>query len=118
MSDENPYTTPDATLATGEPALNHPIIFSSKGRIGRLRFLAYIFGLMMIYMLMIVIISFIPSTAGFGTYITDLSGNPTALSMLLGFIAGILFLVFENSFHTASALCSPWRFDSEGRLSC
>jgi len=96
MSEENPYTAPDAVLATGQLPLNQPIILSSKGRIGRLRFLAYISGLMMIYVLLIVIIAFIPSAAGFGTYITDLSGNPTAFSVGSGAIAGILFLVFEK----------------------
>ena len=49
MSDENQNIAPAATVAAGQQALNQPIIFSTMGRIGRLRFLAYISGLMMIY---------------------------------------------------------------------
>ncbi len=96
MSDESPYTAPAASVDAGQQALNQSIIFSTKGRIGRLRYLAYSSGLMMIYMLVIVIIAFIPNAAGFGTYITDLSGNPTVLSMFLGFVAGILIIVFTK----------------------
>ena len=96
MSDENQNIAPAATVAAGQQALNQPIIFSTKGRIGRLRFLAYSSGLMMIYILAIVIIVQIPSAAGPGTYITDLSGNPTIFSVITGFIVGILFLVFEK----------------------
>ncbi len=41
MSDQNPYSTPDASLASGESAAYDPSIFSFSGRIGRLRYLAY-----------------------------------------------------------------------------
>ncbi len=96
MSEENPYTVPDAALATGQRALNQPIIFSTKGRIGRLRFLAYISGLMMLYMLMLVIIVSISSAAVINTNFIGPPDNPTVFSVIIGFIVGILFLVFEK----------------------
>lgn len=47
MSDENPYSAPDADLATASEELYQPSIFSFSGRLGRLRYLAYSWGLML-----------------------------------------------------------------------
>ncbi len=41
MNDQNPYSAPDAALETGQQESYQPRIFSFKGRIGRLRYMAY-----------------------------------------------------------------------------
>jgi uncharacterized membrane protein YhaH (DUF805 family) len=51
MSDENPYTAPDAKLNTAADELYQPAVFSFHGRIGRLRYLAYGWGMMMALMI-------------------------------------------------------------------
>ncbi|MDH5353091.1 MAG: DUF805 domain-containing protein [Gammaproteobacteria bacterium] len=50
MSDQNPYSAPDAALATANSDTYNPSIFSFSGRIGRLRYLAYSFGVSLILM--------------------------------------------------------------------
>lgn len=54
MSDQNPYSTPDASLATGDSGTYNPSIFSFNGRIGRLRYLAYSFGVSLLLMAIMV----------------------------------------------------------------
>lgn len=41
MNDNNPYSAPDAALETGQQEFYQPSVFSFKGRIGRLRYVAY-----------------------------------------------------------------------------
>ena len=41
MNDQNPYSAPDASLETGQEEFYQPKIFSFRGRIGRLRYMAY-----------------------------------------------------------------------------
>jgi uncharacterized membrane protein YhaH (DUF805 family) len=41
MNDLNPYSTPDAALENEQQEFYQPKIFSFKGRIGRLRYMAY-----------------------------------------------------------------------------
>lgn len=50
MNDQNPYSAPDAELATGSFDTYNPSIFSFSGRIGRLRYIAYSFGVSLILM--------------------------------------------------------------------
>jgi len=50
MNDQNPYTAPDASLETGQEETYQPKIFSFKGRIGRLRYLAYGIGTSLVLM--------------------------------------------------------------------
>ncbi|MDH3387372.1 MAG: DUF805 domain-containing protein [Gammaproteobacteria bacterium] len=61
MSEANPYTAPDAALDTGLDALYQPKIFSFNGRIGRMRYLAYGFG---ISFLLVALVSFLTAMAG------------------------------------------------------
>ena len=96
MSDENPKIAPAEPVAARQQALNQPIIFSTKGRIGRLRFLAYISGLMMIFIITIVAVVSISSATGINTNFIGPPDNPTAFSVITGSIVGILFLVFEK----------------------
>jgi uncharacterized membrane protein YhaH (DUF805 family) len=48
MTDQNPYTTPDASLAVDMDETYQPNVFSFSGRIGRLRYLAYITGVYLV----------------------------------------------------------------------
>ncbi len=48
MTDQNPYTTPDASLAVEADETYQPSVFSFSGRIGRLRYLAYITGVYLV----------------------------------------------------------------------
>ena len=50
MNEANPYLTPDASLDNEQDELYQPSIFSFKGRIGRLRYLAYGIGTSFILM--------------------------------------------------------------------
>ena len=61
MSAENPYTAPDAALDTGDNAQYQPKVFSFSGRIGRMRYLAYSFG---ISFLLMAIVTFVTAFAG------------------------------------------------------
>ena len=42
MSEQNPYSTPGAALDTEQDQYYQPKIISFSGRIGRLRYLAYV----------------------------------------------------------------------------
>lgn len=79
MSDQNPYSTPDAALSTGESGTYNPSIFSFSGRIGRLRYLAYSMAASIV--LMVVLVPFI----GFSAMM-----DPTAGMSSFGLIAYIL----------------------------
>ncbi len=50
MNDQNPYMAPDASLELEQEEFYQPKIFSFKGRIGRLRYLAYGIGTSLILM--------------------------------------------------------------------
>lgn len=53
MSDQNPYSAPDAALDTGQETHYQPKLLSFSGRIGRLRYLAYSFGLNFLLMFVV-----------------------------------------------------------------
>ncbi len=83
MSEENPYTAPDAALDTGQEALYQPKIFSFNGRIGRMRYLAYGIGVNML--LSIVMVPLLGASAAMG-------GDPT--TSMLGMVAiGVFYLI-------------------------
>ena len=50
MNDPNPYTAPDASLESAQQEFYQPKIFSFKGRLGRLRYIAYGIGTSLILM--------------------------------------------------------------------
>ena len=54
MTADNPYNAPAAELGAGNDELYSPSIFSFSGRIGRLRYLAYGFGTMLLLALLMV----------------------------------------------------------------
>ena len=61
MTDQNPYAAPDAVLDAGIDEVYQPAIFSFSGRIGRLRYLAYSFSILV---LMMVAMMFVGAGAG------------------------------------------------------
>ncbi len=86
MSTPNPYSTPDASLATGDSGTYNPSIFSFSGRIGRLRYLAYNTGVNMV--LMAIMIPLL-GTSG----LMAAGGDMSALTSGIGGIAVIIFYI-------------------------
>ena len=83
MTDANPYTAPDAELASASDELYQPSIFSFQGRLGRLRYLAYGIGLNLV--LMIVMVPLMGATAFMG-------GDPDGMSVTVMAMIGIFYI--------------------------
>ncbi len=63
----NPYTTPEATVAVMDDETYQPQFLSVSGRIGRLRYLAYVTGsTLLLNLLAMALLMAVPSTAGDG----------------------------------------------------
>ena len=84
MSEANPYTAPDADLGGGSDELYQPRFLSFHGRIGRLRYLAYGFGLSML--LMLAIIPLIGASALMG------GGSPESMGPVTMILVGIIYV--------------------------
>lgn len=82
MSDQNPYSTPDAALATGSSDTYDPSIFSFRGRIGRLRYLAYNVGLNLVMSVVMVPIMGVSAFTG---------GDMAAMGGVSMILLGILY---------------------------
>jgi uncharacterized membrane protein YhaH (DUF805 family) len=88
MSDRNPYDAPKASVSTSTNDTYQPKFFSTKGRIGRIRYLAYGFGL---YALMI--------PFGFLAGLLGAEGNSLILGLILVPVYAISiigFLIFTK----------------------
>lgn len=83
MTDENPYTAPDAELASASEELYQPNIFSFQGRLGRLRYLAYNVGVNLI--LMIAMVPLMGATAFMG-------GDPDGMSVIGIVVVGLFYV--------------------------
>ena len=93
MSDQNPYATPDATLATGNSGTYNPSIFSFNGRIGRLRYLAYNTGVnLLLFALMIPIFGVTGLMAGDGADMSAMGGI-SGIVIILVYIATFVITV-------------------------
>lgn len=66
MSDANPYSAPDAALDTEAEVLYQPRIFTFGGRIGRVRYLAYSFGISFLLMFVVTFLTAFLSASGGG----------------------------------------------------
>ncbi|MCP4874822.1 MAG: DUF805 domain-containing protein [Gammaproteobacteria bacterium] len=90
--DANPYSTPDASLDAGHDEGSYqPKIFSTKGRIGRMRYLAYNAGANLI--LMAAVIPMAGGLAGLET-MTDMSstfGIVYVIANIVGLIIAIIW---------------------------
>jgi len=88
MNDQNPYSAPDASLQTGQEEFYQPKIFSFRGRIGRLRYMAYGIGTYLILMVV-----FMPLMGG-----TMLMGGAmgvpgeAGMSMLVMLAMGVFYI--------------------------
>ena len=89
----NPYAAPDAALETAsENATYDPAIIAFRGRIGRMRYLAYMFAFYLIVLVSVVIAPMISgATAGFAG--GDFSAIPVPVMIMLGvlYLAIIVF---------------------------
>jgi len=85
MNDANPYTAPDAALAIEQDELYQPLIFSFKGRIGRLRYLAYGVGIYLVFMVIMVGVAVIVG-------MSMAAGGESAMSAVVVILMGILYI--------------------------
>jgi uncharacterized membrane protein YhaH (DUF805 family) len=92
MTDQNPYTTPEASLVVDTADTYQPVIFSFSGRLGRLRYLAYLTGLYLVTGLVLLPIMGGISAASAGTQ--DIG----VFAILLMSVAYIAMLVFVLTF--------------------
>lgn len=83
MSDQNPYSAPDAALDAGQDVQYQPRVFSFSGRIGRLRYMAYSFGLSF---LLLFFITFATTMMG------AMGGGESALGMVSMVIGGVFYI--------------------------
>lgn len=95
MTDQNPYSTPDASLAVATDETYNPSIFSFSGRIGRLRYLAYLTGVYLVFAVLAIPIVAVVSTLGVSE-----SGLPemTPLFMIIIAVVYIALLVIVFTF--------------------
>ena len=92
MAEANPYSAPDAALDTGMGSESYePTIFSFQGRLGRMRYLAYGMGIMMLFMFIVGILSavLIPMVAAGG----DSLGFVGGLVLLVLYVPAIIFMI-------------------------
>jgi uncharacterized membrane protein YhaH (DUF805 family) len=86
MSEANPYSAPDAALDTGFDAATYdPSFFSFRGRIGRMRYIAYMFACYLVAIVSILVATAISGAAA-GITGGDFSSFPIPLMILLGVI--------------------------------
>ncbi len=66
MNDQNPYGAPAAALDNGQQTRYLPSVFSFSGRIGRVRYLAYSFGISMLVMILATFVTGMLAATGDG----------------------------------------------------
>ncbi len=91
MTAQNPYSAPGATLDDGSNALYNPKIFSFSGRIGRMRYLAYSFGITFLVIFMVTLVTAL-LTAG------DDGGIVNMLGMALLIVAYVAVFLLSLGF--------------------
>ena len=91
MESASPYTPPQTDLLTGQEAFGTIRILSSKGRIGRLRYIAYTIGVSLLVYLATMAVVALVAMAGAGS--PDIIGGVVILVMALGYGAMLLINV-------------------------
>ena len=110
MNEANPYITPDASLDNEQDELYQPNIFSFKGRIGRLRYLAYGIGTSLILMLVMMPI------LGGTMFAGGMVGGEAAMgglamgAMILFYVATLVFSVMFGKRRLNDLNRSGWWF--------
>jgi uncharacterized membrane protein YhaH (DUF805 family) len=88
MNDQSPYTAPGAALSEHQEESYQPEFLTFKGRIGRLRYLAYSVGIQCLLMLVLIpVVGVFATTSGEGSSIFGLIG------IGLFYVATIVFSV-------------------------
>jgi uncharacterized membrane protein YhaH (DUF805 family) len=110
MNDANPYITPDASLDNEQDELYQPSIFSFKGRLGRLRYLAYGIGTSLVLMLVMMPI------LGGTMFAGGMVGGEAAMgglamgAMILFYVATLVFSVMFGKRRLNDLNRSGWWF--------
>lgn len=89
MAQSSPYAAPEASLGTNNDEKYQPKVLTFKGRIGRLRYLAYSFGTSMAFMLAFMLVSVVAAMLAsmFGGMLDQTSGQ-----ILLGIVIAIYYI--------------------------
>jgi uncharacterized membrane protein YhaH (DUF805 family) len=96
MSEQNPYSTPEASLNSSQQEKYQPKFLSFKGRIGRLRYLAYSFGASILLLVAMAILMTIVAVLGMSTDMAQ-EGMPLGVMLVVGLyyvlaiILGVMF---------------------------
>lgn len=89
MQENSPYAAPEADITTQNlDETYQPQVFAIKGRIGRLRYLAYVFGL---YALVMVIVAVGAAILGAAGLVSDTGSMITMVAIGLVYLALIVF---------------------------
>lgn len=89
MSDQNPYSAPDAALDGAQDAVYEPKIFAFHGRLGRMRYLAYSFGLSFLVMVAVTFLTAFMSAAGGD----GILGMISVAVMIVAYVAVVLLSI-------------------------
>jgi len=110
MNAANPYITPDASLDNEQDELYQPSIFSFKGRIGRLRYLAYGIGTSLVLMLVMMPIMGGTMLAGGMVGGEAGMGGMALIAMILFYVATLVFSVMFGKRRLNDLNRSGWWF--------
>jgi uncharacterized membrane protein YhaH (DUF805 family) len=107
MESTSPYSPPETDLLTGQEEFAPIKILSTKGRIGRMRYIAYTIGLsLLVYLVMMAVVT-ATATAASGS--PDLAGTAVLAIMAVGFgamlvISFLLTIQRSHDFNTSGWL--------------
>jgi len=110
MNEANPYLTPDASLDNEQDELYQPSIFSFKGRIGRLRYLAY--GIGTSFILMAVMMPILGGTMFAGGMVGGEAamGGLALIAMIFFYVATLVLSVMFGKRRLNDLNRSGWWF--------
>ena len=95
MNTENPYQAPSSDVSEAVPATYQPKIFTTQGRIGRLRYLAYGLASGLILIPVVMVAALIPAL-----FSSDAGSDPTSstIFIILVGLAYVFYLFFSFVF--------------------
>jgi len=100
MSEENQYQSPSSNVETANNTEVAAVrLFAVSGRIGRIRYLAYSFGISIVLIIMVMLATFLSSLSGIASYTDGGSGDlyniGTIIAVVLTIAAYIFFFVLS-----------------------